>query len=150
MKKPEPPVKPTPPRRIHWDEIWNIAKAHHLEEPTESIDSFRRFLCFWWCRKFNRPLKDPLLQSYTLNELLYEFLRYFYTDPDNDPRKELKEKAIADDDEAWVQKMMQTVQANAAKAQQTVAQLEAQQPKPEPQAPIPSILPPGDISTKFE
>lgn len=27
----------------------------------------------WWSRYYNRPLKDPLLESYTLEELLYEF-----------------------------------------------------------------------------
>lgn len=31
------------------------------------------FLQSWWSRTYNRPLKDPLLQSYTLEELLYEF-----------------------------------------------------------------------------
>jgi hypothetical protein len=27
----------------------------------------------WWSRKYTRPLKDPLLQEYTIEELLYEF-----------------------------------------------------------------------------
>ena len=31
------------------------------------------FLQSWWSRTYNRPLKDPLLQSYTIEELLYEF-----------------------------------------------------------------------------
>lgn len=31
------------------------------------------FLKSWWSRTYNRPLKDPLLESYTLYELLYEF-----------------------------------------------------------------------------
>lgn len=31
------------------------------------------FLQSWWSRTYNRPLKDPLLQSYTMEELLYEF-----------------------------------------------------------------------------
>jgi hypothetical protein len=31
------------------------------------------FLQSWWSRTYNRPLKDPLLLSYTLEELLYEF-----------------------------------------------------------------------------
>ena len=31
------------------------------------------FLKSWWSRTYNRPLKDPLLESYTLEELLYEF-----------------------------------------------------------------------------
>lgn len=31
------------------------------------------FLQSWWSRTYNRPLKDPLLLSYTTEELLYEF-----------------------------------------------------------------------------
>lgn len=31
------------------------------------------FLQSWWSNTYNRPLKDPLLESYTLEELLYEF-----------------------------------------------------------------------------
>jgi hypothetical protein len=31
------------------------------------------FLQSWWSRLYNRPLLDPLLQSYTLEQLLYEF-----------------------------------------------------------------------------
>src|ERR1051325_2633480 len=31
------------------------------------------FLQSWWSRTYNRPLKDPVLLSYTLEELLYEF-----------------------------------------------------------------------------
>lgn len=27
----------------------------------------------WWSRYYNRPLKDPLLETYTLEELLFEF-----------------------------------------------------------------------------
>jgi hypothetical protein len=27
----------------------------------------------WWSKYYSRPLKDPLLDSYTLEELLYEF-----------------------------------------------------------------------------
>lgn len=31
------------------------------------------FLRSWWSRTYNRPLKDPLLQDYTLEELYYEY-----------------------------------------------------------------------------
>jgi hypothetical protein len=27
----------------------------------------------WWSKAYNRPLKDPLLESYTVYELLYEY-----------------------------------------------------------------------------
>ncbi len=31
------------------------------------------FLKSWWSTQYNRPIKDPLLESYTFEELLYEF-----------------------------------------------------------------------------
>lgn len=31
------------------------------------------FLKSWWSRVYNRPLKDPMLLSYSMEELLYEF-----------------------------------------------------------------------------
>lgn len=34
------------------------------------------WLEFWWCKHYGRPLKDPLLSSYTYEELLSEFLMY--------------------------------------------------------------------------
>ena len=32
-----------------------------------------RFLQSWWSRTYSRPLKDPILLSYSFEELLYEF-----------------------------------------------------------------------------
>ena len=31
------------------------------------------FLKYWWSQHYNRPLKDPILESYTLEELTYEY-----------------------------------------------------------------------------
>ena len=31
------------------------------------------FLRSWWSKTYNRPLKDPLLDSYTIYELVYEY-----------------------------------------------------------------------------
>jgi len=31
------------------------------------------FLQSWWSKVYNRPLKDPLLQEYTIEELYYEY-----------------------------------------------------------------------------
>lgn len=33
-------------------------------------------LQWWWVKTYNRPLKDPLLQSYTIEELQIEHLMY--------------------------------------------------------------------------
>ena len=32
-----------------------------------------RFLTYWWSNKYNKPLKDPLLNEYTIEELYYEY-----------------------------------------------------------------------------
>lgn len=42
----------------------------------ESLDtegSQLRWLQWWWCRTYSRPLKDPLLKTYTIEELYYEY-----------------------------------------------------------------------------
>lgn len=31
---------------------------------------------WWWCKRYNRPLKDPLLQEYTIEELEIEYLMH--------------------------------------------------------------------------
>lgn len=33
-------------------------------------------LQWWWCKKYGRPIKDPLLQEYTIEELQIEYLMY--------------------------------------------------------------------------
>lgn len=33
-------------------------------------------LQWWWCKHYHRPLKDPLLQEYTIEELQIEHLMY--------------------------------------------------------------------------
>jgi hypothetical protein len=52
--------------------IRKIATNHARSEISTEIDMLR-FLRSWWSREFNRPLKDPLLAAYTLEELLYEY-----------------------------------------------------------------------------
>jgi len=41
----------------------------------------------WWSRTYNRPLKDPILLSYTFEELLYEYYDHY-------ERLEAKEEEI--------------------------------------------------------
>lgn len=43
-------------------------------EPLDNEGAVLRFLQSWWSRTYDRPLKDPLLLSYSLEELYYEFL----------------------------------------------------------------------------
>jgi hypothetical protein len=50
------------------------------------------YLQYWWCKTYNRPLKDPLLKDYTVEELLYEF----YTCAE---RENAKKESIGQDDD---------------------------------------------------
>lgn len=47
--------------------------ARNARADLDTEEQLLLFLQSWWSRTYNRPLKDPLLQSYTLEELLYEF-----------------------------------------------------------------------------
>lgn len=67
-------------------------------------DQLLLFLKSWWSRTYNRPLKDPLLLSYTAEELLYEFFDRIervkaqeeQVNKANDKIEEDKEKAALD------------------------------------------------------
>jgi hypothetical protein len=133
--------------KFHWEEIKKLAIAHQLEEVDSSTEALLRFLRFWWCRTYNRPFKDPLLMTYTADELTYEFLRYFYAKPENDPKKKMEEQQATKDDEAWIAKMLsQTKQEAPAKPASP-----ANQPKPEEKsAKEPEMPNLPEISAKFD
>lgn len=100
---------------LNWESIDRLAKAHRLIDPTASEDALFRALKIWWCVKFNRPLKDPMIASYTLDELVYEYLIHFYMNPDNDPSKKKEEEKAATDDEEWIKKQLQQLKASDSK-----------------------------------
>lgn len=54
------------------DAIKKIASENARAE-LDTEEQLLLFLKSWWSRTYNRPLKDPVLLSYTLEELLYEF-----------------------------------------------------------------------------
>jgi hypothetical protein len=132
--------------RFFWDEIQKLAKAHHIEDPLDNLETFRRFLEFWWSRKFNRPLKDPLLQTYTLEELAYEWLRNTYTIPEHDPRKEMEKKVAEDDDMEWIRSQLKKHIEEKA-AEPVPVPDEAKPSEPEESQPL---LEAPDIKTDFE
>lgn len=140
--------------KLHFDLIQRLARAHHIEDPLLNVDTFTRFLQFWWCQKFNRPLKDPVLQNYTLDELCYEYIRYYYTEPANDPRKELEAKSVREDEDAWIKEQLARfkAQADAKNALQVEVKAEpvAEDPAKSDSQEIQAtpVLP--EISTKFE
>jgi hypothetical protein len=54
------------------DSIRKIA-AKNARADLGDEDQLLLFLQSWWSRLYNRPLLDPLLQTYTIEQLLYEF-----------------------------------------------------------------------------
>jgi hypothetical protein len=81
------------------------------------------FLQSWWSRTYNRPLKDPLLLSYTLEELLYEFydrIERFKAEEERsnleaDRMEDRKEQEVLDWAEAEEKKELEALKANAKK-----------------------------------
>ena len=83
--------------------------SHNARAALNTEESMLLFLQSWWSRTYNRPLKDPLLQSYTIEELLYEFFDRIERqkaeqeriESESDRIEEAKERA----DEDWAEKM---------------------------------------------
>lgn len=81
------------------------------------------FLKSWWSNTYNRPLKDPLLESYTLEELIYEFYDRMErqkaaeerVDQDADKMEEAKEKEVLDWAEQEERKEMEEMKRMAEK-----------------------------------
>lgn len=90
------------------DSIQRIA-AFNARAELNSEKQLLLFLQSWWSRTYNRPLKDPLLQSYTTEELLYEFYDRIERskaeteriERESDKIEENKEK----ENEDWAEKM---------------------------------------------
>lgn len=80
------------------------------------------FLQSWWSRTYNRPLKDPVLLSYTLPELLYEFYDRIERHKAQEEREELeadkaeekKEKEALDWAEQEEKKELEALRAQGA------------------------------------
>jgi 5-methylcytosine-specific restriction endonuclease McrA len=128
---------------IHWDEIDRIVKAEFSTDPTSSEATLLRQLKLWWCNKFNRPLKDPLLEQYSLEELAYEYLVWFYMNPDNDPTKQVKEQARKQDEENWALEQLRKIQEKQKNAKKNAEPQKA----PEPPVNIPDL---PEVSTNFK
>lgn len=133
--------------RFHWEEIRKLAMAHQLEEPTSSTEALLRFLRWWWCSTYNKPLKDPLLMSYTADELTYEFLRHYYAKPENDPKKKIEAEQAAKDDEEWIAKMLQKNAAGASVQDDNQSESQEKLEEPRANAEMPAL---PEISAKFD
>jgi hypothetical protein len=86
-----------------------------MTEPTADLASLRRSLEWWWCNKYTRPMKDPLLLQYSTEELALEFLINLYSMPEHDPKKAAEEAQSEKDDQDWIQKQMQSTRKTPPK-----------------------------------
>lgn len=60
----------------HVNALMDKAKEQASEinrNDVKTVDDLIWSLKLWWSKYYRRPLKDPLLESYDLNELLLEF-----------------------------------------------------------------------------
>ena len=86
-----------------------LIAAKNARANLDSEEQLKLFLKSWWSRTYNRPLKDPLLDSYTLEELLYEF--YDRVERHAAEQERIKEVEIQHEDEKdkadqdWADKM---------------------------------------------
>jgi len=70
-----------------------------------SESDLERYLRAWWCIRYNRPYRDPLLLSYSLEELIVEYLDVSYrSNPDAFKKAKEQEKAQKEDD-SWAEAM---------------------------------------------
>ena len=77
----------------------------------ESISDLVELAKILWCKRYNRPLKDPLLLTYTPYELLYEVILWEFLDSPESIEDFIRRDngqidAIMEDDENWFQKKM--------------------------------------------
>ena len=90
------------------------------------------FLQSWWSRTYNRPLKDPLLETYTLEELLYEFYdRIERTKAEQERIEQLDDKIEVEKDKAaedWAEKM----EREELEAEMRAAAAKSEEPIPDP------------------
>ena len=86
-----------------FDTIRKLAE-HNARAPLDTEELQLLFLQSWWSRTYNRPLKDPILLTYTLEDLLYEFYDRIErtkaseeaVESEDDRIEEDKEKAVLD------------------------------------------------------
>lgn len=101
--------------------------ARNARAELDSEEQLLLFLQSWWSRTYNRPLKDPLLLTYTIEELLYEFYDRIERLKADQERLEQEDVKIEEDKdrraEDWAEKMEREereaeMRASAAKSEE--------------------------------
>ena len=108
--------------RLSTAEQIKLIAAHNARADLNDDEQLLLFLKSWWSRLYNRPLKDPLLNEYTLEELLYEFYDRIERRAAEEERKdntevkeeEAKEKEALDWAEQQEQEELAQLKAKAA------------------------------------
>lgn len=118
------------------DTIRELA-AYNARAELDSEKQLLLFLQSWWSRTYNRPLKDPLLQSYTLEELLYEFYDRIERQKAEEERLEQDSVKIeeAKDKEAedWAEKMERMEREAEMRAEAAKSEAEQSDPAKDPE-----------------
>lgn len=90
-------------------EAIKIIASNNARAPLDTEQQLLLFLQSWWSRLYNRPLKDPILLSYTLEELLYEFYDRIERSKAEEERLEQEDVKIEEEKdkeaEDWAEKM---------------------------------------------
>ena len=110
------------------EQIRSIA-AHNARAPLDTEKQLLLFLQSWWSRTYNRPLKDPILQTYSLEELLYEFYDRVERNTAEEERLEHEDDKIEEDKERatidWAEqeerKELEALKAQASKQEEQPA-----------------------------
>jgi hypothetical protein len=107
----------------------------HAKEFNSYGEGLDRFLCYWFCRKYNVPLKSPILSSYTTEELLYEFFIYQAREEEEQNRFKnndiIKEEQKVKEALSWADEM-ERLDMEAQKQEQETAK---EKPEPNPYEP---------------
>lgn len=75
-------------------EAIDVIAIKAAREDLNTEKSQLRFLSYWWSNKYHKPLKDPLLKDYTIEELYYEYrLHEEYAKAINEKEDQEGEKA---------------------------------------------------------
>ena len=78
-------------------------------------------MAIWWCEHYNRPLKDPMLQEYSLEDLIYErFIvmerAAYIKEMEEEETDRIEEEKLQEDDD-WADQMETMLGNQEAKKQ---------------------------------
>jgi exoribonuclease R len=117
------------------DAIKQLA-THNARAELNNEEQLLLFLQSWWSRTYNRPLKDPILLSYTLEELLYEFYDRIERTKAEQERLDQEDVKIEEDkdkaNEDWAEKMERLEREAEMRAQANPPQKPIDDPTKDP------------------